>query len=65
MDGLIPWPLPARWREQPQAPKERNPYDVSTWGPDCARGWVRDSRFGPGQMIPGTNRASQRKKQRV
>lgn len=25
------------------------------------RGWVRDSRFGPGQVIPGTNRAAQRK----
>ncbi len=21
-------------------PKERNPYDISTWGPECARGML-------------------------
>ena len=26
------------------------------WGPACQRGWVRDERFGSGQVIAGTNR---------
>ncbi len=26
------------------------------WGADCGRGWVRDARFGSGQVIKGTNR---------
>lgn len=30
------------------------------WGSECARGWVRDDRFGSGQVIKGTNRGKTR-----
>jgi hypothetical protein len=35
--------------------------DVSHWGQACLTGWVRDSRFGSGQVIKGTSRAKSRK----
>ena len=38
---------------------------ISDWGPECARGFVRDARFGPGQVIPGTSRAKTRKNIRL
>jgi hypothetical protein len=31
------------------------------WGSECTRGFVRDERFGSGQVIKGTNRAVSRK----
>ncbi len=34
---------------------------ISEWGKECARGFVRDARFGPGQVIKGTNRNKTRK----
>jgi hypothetical protein len=34
---------------------------ISEWGPACATGWVRDARFGSGQVIKGTSRAKSRK----
>ena len=34
---------------------------ISKWGKECARGFVRDARFGPGQVIKGTNRNKTRK----
>lgn len=33
---------------------------IKDWGPECARGFVRDSRFGSGQVIKGTNRQKTR-----
>ena len=35
--------------------------DVSHWGKACATGWVRNARFGGGQVIKGTSRAKSRK----
>lgn len=37
------------------------PLAVNLWGHECARGFVRDARFGSGQVIKGTNRAKSRK----
>jgi len=34
---------------------------IADWGKECARGWIRDSRFGTGQVIKGTNRKASRK----
>lgn len=45
--------------------KARDPSIPSSWGNTCSRGFVRDARFGSGQVIPGTNRAMQRKQRRV
>lgn len=33
---------------------------IAQWGPECSRGFVRDARFGPGQVIKGTNRNKSR-----
>ena len=33
---------------------------ISEWGPECSRGFVRDARFGPGQVIKGTSRNKSR-----
>ena len=54
---FIPWPLHA------PSDKPRNPYDISTWGPSCARGFVSDSRFqvGTEQVLKRANRSQQRK----
>ena len=38
---------------------------ITQWGPECSRGFVRDSRFGPGQVIKGTSRAKSRKNRAV
>ena len=38
---------------------------ISEWGPECSRGFVRDARFGPGQVIKGTSRAKSRKNIRL
>jgi hypothetical protein len=38
---------------------------IREWGPECSRGFVRDARFGPGQVIKGTNRAKSRKNKAV
>ncbi len=46
---------------QPPANPEPGISPIGEWGNDCARGWVRDERFGPGQVIKGTNRNSTRK----
>ena len=35
------------------------------WGIGCATGFVRDSRFGSGQVIPGTNRTKSRANRRL
>jgi hypothetical protein len=35
------------------------------WGHTCATGFVRDSRFGSGQVIPGTNRNKSRANRRL
>jgi hypothetical protein len=57
MSGFVPWPLP---RERERA--KRNTLDPSTWGPECARGFVSDARFGPSdRVIPRTNRDVTRK----
>lgn len=45
--------------EHPSAPTGALP--ISQWGGACARGFVRDSRFGDGQVIKGTNRNTSRK----
>jgi hypothetical protein len=34
---------------------------ISEWGPACRRGFVSNERFGAGQVVPRTNRASTRK----
>lgn len=34
---------------------------IAEWGNSAAVGFVRDSRFGSGQVIKGTNRATSRK----
>lgn len=53
----VPWPLP---RER--QPVKRSTFDPSTWGPECARGFVSDARFGPDdRVIPRTNRNVTRK----
>ena len=47
------------WRYLPveaTAATVRNPYDSATWGGACGRGWVRDERFGSGQVIKGGGR---------
>lgn len=38
--------------------KKRDPYDISTWGPECGRGFVSSERFArPGDIvIKRTNR---------
>ncbi len=36
-------------------------FPICQWGNDCGRGWVRDERFGSGQVIKGTNRDKTRK----
>ena len=47
-------------------PELRNPYDSTTWGPECARGFVSNSRFGPGtRVIERTNRTVTRRWLRV
>jgi hypothetical protein len=38
---------------------------ISEWGPACATGFVRDSRFGSGQVIKGTNRVRSRANRRL
>ena len=38
---------------------------ISEWGPACATGFVRDSRFGSGQVIAGTNRNKSRANRRL
>ena len=38
---------------------------IAEWGPECARGFVRDARFGPGLVIKGTSRAKSRKNIRL
>ena len=54
---FIPWPL------QTESHIRRNPYDISTWGPSCARGFVSASRFqvGTEQVLKRANRSQQRK----
>ena len=39
--------------------------DPSLWGTDCTRGFVRDSRFGGGQVIKGTDRNKSRSNRRM
>lgn len=46
---------------EPEPEKLTGLRPVSQWGNACQRGFVRDSRFGPGQVIKGTNRAVSRK----
>jgi hypothetical protein len=51
---FVPWPLPK--------PRKHNPHDLSTWGTECARGFVSDSRFSStDRVIPRTNRDVSRK----
>ena len=38
---------------------------IRDWGPECGRGFVRDSRFGGGQVISGTNRQKTRQNRRL
>ena len=51
-------PLVSRARFGPNDP---SPAPISRWGSECGRGWVRDERFGSGQVIKGTNRNKTRK----
>lgn len=55
---FVPWPLPRN-----NEGVIRSPYDPSTWGSECARGFVRDERFATGseRVIKGTNRNVSRK----
>jgi hypothetical protein len=34
---------------------------ISEWGPECARGFVSDARFGSGRIIKRTNRQTTRR----
>jgi hypothetical protein len=47
--------------EQPKRDPEMGIKPIAQWGPECSRGFVRDARFGPGQVIKGTSRAKSRK----
>jgi hypothetical protein len=38
---------------------------IANWGIECGRGFVRDARFGPGQVIKGTNRSKTRKNRKA
>jgi hypothetical protein len=38
---------------------------IYEWGASCGRGWVRDDRFGSGQVIKGTNRNKTRQMYRT
>jgi hypothetical protein len=35
-------------------------WPIDEWGSECSRGFVRDSRFGSGVVIKGTNRKTTR-----
>ncbi len=63
-ERFMPWPLPpGAWPYNQTERVHRDPYDLSTWGSACGRGFVRDERFSGGSdlVIKGTNRASSRK----
>lgn len=53
-ERFVPWPL----ADLPSLTSRghHDPMDSSTWGWSCGRGWVRDERFGSGQVIPGKPR---------
>lgn len=45
----LPWPLNAA----SSTPKPRNPYDSSSWGPECSRG-IRYADTGSSPVASGT-----------
>ena len=49
------------YEQEPKRDPETGIRPISQWGPECSRGFVRDARFGPGQVIKGTNRSKSRK----
>lgn len=60
-EGLVP----LIWPEGKHVDLNTGIWPIHEWGFASARGFVRDSRFGPGQVIKGTNRANTRKWRRV
>ena len=57
-ERFVPWPLNDLPSLAGRDGVKRDPYDCRTWGSSCGRGWVRDERFGSGQVIKGKPRAA-------
>jgi hypothetical protein len=59
--------LPLIWPERRHINVATGIAPIAEWGMggSVGRGWVRDARFGSGQVIKGTNRATTRKWRRV
>jgi len=60
-DGL----LPLIWPEGKHIDVETGIWPIREWGLSSGRGFVRDARFGSGQVIKGTRREVTRKWRRL